>query len=286
MKTFKCKVCGYIHTGDKAPDVCPQCQQTGVFEEVKEKKGLNVEGNLYTIVYATIIVVISALLLAVVSSALKPRQEANIALDTQKQILYSVMAQEDVLANANPAALYNEVIEETTTPDGKTYFIAQLPAVEVTEGEVASTGEVVLQTKYIIPMTGNGLWGGIWGYLALDDDKNTIFGAFFNHSGETPGLGADIVTAKFQDRFKGKHILRDGKVAGLGVKKVGQLAEGMEQVDALSGATITCQGVEDMINNTLAEYAAFLAPSNSSIEGESCPAAEVADTLNVEQTKE
>lgn len=256
MKTFKCKVCGYVHTGDKAPDVCPQCGQSNVFEEVK--KGLNVEGNGYTIVYATIIVVISALLLAVVSSALKPRQEANIALDTQKQILYSVMAQEDVLSNADPAALYNEVIEETTTPDGKTYFIAQLPAVEVTEGEAASTGEVVLQTKYIIPMTGNGLWGGIWGYLALDDDKNTIFGAFFNHSGETPGLGAEIITAKFQDQFKGKHILRDGKVAGLGIEKVGQAADGMEQVDAISGATITCQGVEDMINNTLAEYAAFL----------------------------
>ncbi len=242
MKTFKCKVCGYIHTGDKAPDVCPQCQQTNVFEEVKEKKGLNVEGNIYTIVYATIIVVISALLLAVVSSALKPRQEANIALDTQKQILYSVMAQEDVLANENPAALYESIIKTATTDNGKEYFTATIDGA----------------TKYIIPMTGNGLWGGIWGYLALDDDKNTIFGAFFNHSGETPGLGADIVTAKFQDRFKGKHILRDGKVAGLGVKKVGQLAEGMEQVDALSGATITCQGVEDMINNTLAEYAAFL----------------------------
>ncbi len=282
MKTFKCKVCGYVHTGDKAPEVCPQCGQSNVFEEVK--KGLNVEGNIYTIVYATIIVVISALLLAVVSSALKPRQEANIALDTQKQILYSIATQEDVAAEPDPAAVYAELITETTTPDGKPLFIAQVPAVE--------DGKLVVATKYIIPMTGNGLWGGIWGYLALDDDKNTIFGAFFNHSGETPGLGADIVTAKFQDRFKGKHILRDGKVAGLGVKKVGQLAEGMEQVDALSGATITCQGVEDMINNTLAEYAAFLAPSNSPIEGEQSateaisPAAEVADTLNVEQTKE
>ncbi len=264
MKTFKCKVCDYIHTGDKAPEVCPQCGQSNVFEEVK--KGINIEGNGYTLIYATIIVVVAALLLAVVSSALKPRQEANIALDTQKQILYSVFSQEQVAAEEDPAFIYKELIKETTTPDDKPLFIATVPTL-VKEHEEDTIAQVVGTTKYIIPMTGNGLWGGIWGYLALDDDKNTIFGAFFNHSGETPGLGADIVTAKFQDRFKGKHILRDGKVAGLGVKKVGQLAEGMEQVDALSGATITCQGVEDMINNTLAEYAAFL----------ECPAAEVVE---------
>ncbi len=256
MKTFKCKVCGYIHTGDKAPDVCPQCGQSNVFEEVK--KGINIEGNGYTLIYATIIVVVAALLLAVVSSALKPRQEANIALDTQKQILYSIATQEDVAAEPDPAAVYAELITETTTPDGKPLFIAQIPGIKVVEGDSTSKGELVALTKYIIPMTGNGLWGGIWGYLALDDDKNTIFGAFFNHSGETPGLGAEIITAKFQDQFKGKHILRDGKVAGLGIEKVGQVADGMEQVDAISGATITCQGVEDMINNTLAEYAAFL----------------------------
>ncbi len=240
MKTFKCKVCGYIHTGDKAPDVCPQCGQTGVFEEVK--KGINIEGNGYTLIYATIIVVVAALLLAVVSSALKPRQEANIALDTQKQILYSVLGQEAVLAETDPAALYVSIIKKDSTAEGKEYFIATIDGA----------------TKYIIPMTGNGLWGGIWGYLALDDDKNTIFGAFFNHSGETPGLGAEIIQPAFQEQFKGKHILRDGKVAGLGIEKVGQTADGMEQVDAISGATITCQGVEDMINNTLAEYAAFL----------------------------
>ncbi len=255
MKTFKCKVCGYIHTGDKAPEVCPQCGQTGVFEEVK--KGINIEGNGYTLIYATIIVVVAALLLAVVSSALKPRQEANIALDTQKQILYSVFSQEQVAAEEDPAFIYKELIKETTTPDGKPLFIATVPTL-VKEHEEDTIAQGVWTTKYIIPMTGNGLWGGIWGYLALDDDKNTIFGAFFNHSGETPGLGAEIITAKFQDQFKGKHILRDGKVAGLGIEKVGQVADGMEQVDAISGATITCQGVEDMINNTLAEYAAFL----------------------------
>ena len=100
---------------------------------------------------------------------------------------------------------------------------------------------------------------GIGGFLALDADKNTIYGINFNHESETPGLGAEIVTEKFRSQFPGKHIKNAaGEVVSVAVLKAGKIAEGQEQVDALSGATITCDGVTTMLATNLAEYAEFL----------------------------
>ena len=211
---------------------------------------LNTNGNVYTIVYATVMVVIVALLLAVVSSALKPKQQANEELDRKKQVLSSLNI--DIKQVENVDALYAQVISEQKI-NGKQVFVATLE-----DGS----------TKFIIPMTGAGLWGAIWGYIALDDDKNTIFGTFFNHDSETPGLGGEIATRGFQTRFNGKHISRgDNSFAeafGLEIVK-GEATE--EQVQAISGATITSKGVETMINNTLDEYKDFL---SSAVE-ESAP---------------
>ena len=136
-------------------------------------------------------------------------------------------------------ALYAKLIQETEQ-DGKAVYVATLE-----DGSV----------KYIIPMHGAGLWGPIWGYVALNDDKNTVYGTFFNHESETPGLGGEITTRAFQTRFNGKHIL-NGDTYMMEIVKGD--AEG-EQVQAISGATITSKGVETMINNTLADYSAFLA---------------------------
>ncbi|MCI7575722.1 MAG: NADH:ubiquinone reductase (Na(+)-transporting) subunit C [Bacteroidales bacterium] len=260
-KKFVCSVCGYVHIGDKAPEECPLCHQKGVFVEVKQK-GLNTNSNVYTIVYATVIVVIVAVLLSVVSMALKPRQEANIALDTKKQILSSLNID---LKGQDVDALYAEVIQEQTLADGQKIYVATL------EGA----------TKYIIPMNGAGLWGAIWGYMALDDDKNTIYGTYFNHASETPGLGGEITNPKFQDSFIGKHILHDGQVSGLGIMKPGNIAESMEQVDALSGATITSKGVEAMINSTLTAYAQFL--SNTTEEATEPDVAAAIEPINTEE---
>lgn len=202
--------------------------------------------NTYTIIYATVIVVIVALLLSVVSSALRPKQEANVALDKKKQILSSLNIN---LKGQDADAIYAEVITEPQD-DQLPVYIAHIDGA----------------TKYIIPMQGVGLWGAIWGYMALNEDKNTIFGIYFNHASETPGLGGEITNPKFLALFQGKHILREGKVAGLGVMKTGQTADGMEQVDAISGATITSKGVEDMINNTLATYESFLTATSEAVE--------------------
>ena len=239
QKKFVCSVCGYVHNGDKAPEVCPQCKQSGVFVEEK-KKGLDTNSNVYTIIYATIIVVIVAVMLALVSQVLSPRQEANRLLDQQKQILVALNQNYD---NTDPAALYLSLVNDTIDVNGAPVFVANI------EGN----------TKYVLKLHGAGLWGGIGGYLALDADKNTIYGINFNHESETPGLGAEIVTEKFRSQFPGKHIRNAaGEIVSVAVLKAGKVADGQEQVDALSGATITCDGVSTMIATNLAEYAEFL----------------------------
>ena len=239
QKKFVCSVCGYVHNGDKAPEVCPVCKQSGVFVEEK-KKGLDTNSNAYTVIYATIIVVIVAVLLALVSQVLSPRQEANRLLDQQKQILVALNQNYD---NTDPAALYLSLVNDTIDVNGAPVFVANI------EGN----------TKYVLKLHGAGLWGGIGGYLALDADKNTIYGINFNHESETPGLGAEIVTEKFRSQFPGKHIRNAaGEVVSVAVLKAGKVADGQEQVDALSGATITCDGVTTMIATNLAEYAEFL----------------------------
>lgn len=203
---------------------------------------LNTESNAYTLIYATILVIVVAVLLAVVSQVLAPRQNANKRLDVQKQILTALNVD---YSNADPAALYDQIITEKDL-DGKKLFIANIPEVE---------GD-----KYIIPLKGQGLWGGIWGYIALDNDKNTIYGINFGHESETPGLGGEIVTLNFRSRFFGKHIKdAEGNLRSVAVLKVGKKAdEGQEQVDAWAGATITSTGVDEMLANSLNEYKDFL----------------------------
>lgn len=201
---------------------------------------LNTENNVYTIVYAAILVVIVAVLLAVISQVLSPRQAANKRLDTQKQILTALNVD---YSNADPAALYSEIVNETEV-DGKALFVATIDGA----------------TKYVLPLKGQGLWGGIWGYIALDDDKNTIYGINFGHESETPGLGGEIVTEYFRSRFFGKHIKdAEGRVQSIAVLKAGKKDEaGREQVDAISGATITSTGVDEMLLKSLNEYVEFL----------------------------
>ena len=263
QKKFVCSVCGYVHNGDKAPEVCPQCKQAGVFNEEKaEKKGLDTNSNVYTIIYATIIVVIVAVLLALVSQVLSPRQEANKLLDTQKQIL---VALNQNYSNTDPAALYASLVTDTIDVNGAPVYVANI------KGE----------TKYILKLHGAGLWGGIGGFMALDADKNTIFGINFNHESETPGLGAEIVTEKFRQQFIGKHIKNAaGEVVSVAVLKAGKMAEGQEQVDALSGATITCDGVSTMLATNMQEYAEFLN------QVESCEAVEATAEEVVEEAAE
>lgn len=206
---------------------------------------LNTNSNIYTFIYMTVVVVLVAVLLAVVSQVLSPRQQANVLLDKQKQILGALKVD---YSTGDPAEIYLVLVNDTIRlENGKEVYVANL------------NGE----QKYILPLSGKGLWGGIGGYLALDEDKNTIYGINFNHESETPGLGAKIVEIPFREQFEGKHIRNaEGEVVSVAVLKQGKLAEGQEQVDAISGATITSTGVSTMLKVNLAEYAEFLNDAN------------------------
>lgn len=261
-KKYVCSVCGYVYYGDKAPEECPQCHQKGVF--VEEKKKLDTGSNVYTIVYATVIVVLVAVLLAVVSQLLSPRQHANALLDQQKQIL---VALNQDYSETDPATLYQSVVNDTIDVAGAPVYVANIGG----------------ETKYVLKLHGAGLWGGIGGYLALDADKNTVFGVNFNHESETPGLGAEIVTEKFRHQFNGKHIRNAaGEIVSVAVEKAGKQADGREQVDAISGATITSTGVSDMLLSNLGEYAAFLNEGCTKACAETCAEAEA--TCETEET--
>jgi Na+-transporting NADH:ubiquinone oxidoreductase subunit C len=228
-----------------------------------KKKGIDRNSNAYILTYTSAIVIIVALLLSITSGALKGRQNENVKLDTKKQILSSLPAID--LENGDANEIYANTIVAYDLLDADGNVVRELDP--VTDFDVkAEEGQLRLYVanidgakKYIIPMNGAGLWGAIWGYIALDDDKNTVYGVYFSHAGETPGLGANIATPKFQNQFQGKHIKNaDGQFVSIGVMKKGQTAEGQEQVDALSGGTITSKGVETMLKTCIGAYTAFL----------------------------
>ncbi len=265
-KKFKCKVCGYVHEGDKAPEKCPMCQAPqSEFEEIVEegaaKKGLNTNSNVYTILYAAVMVIVVAFLLVFVSQTLKDRQDANIVNDTKQQIL-SALNLRDL---PDVAGKYDQVIKADALmqKDGQLVeYKGQFNTTYKSEFDKGNlhvfVAEVDGQTKYIIPMNGLGLWGTIWGYIALNEDRSTVYGVYFSHASETPGLGGEIAGLKFQNRFPGKQVV-DGNEIGLKVVKYGKAVQGSQyEIDGVTGATITSTGVNTMINKVLSEYIPFL----------------------------
>lgn len=212
-------------------------------------------------------VIIVGAALAFVYQALKPAQDENIANDKRQQILsvIHVIAPEgsvgetydkyitdafltDAEGNRNEGDAFAVNMAGEVKKDGAERM---LPVFEATTDE----GETV----YVLPVYGAGLWGPIWGYVAVKDDGDTIYGAYFSHSGETPGLGAEISTENFQKQFVGKELYKEGKFLSVDVMKAGQKPiDGSDYVDAISGGTITSKGVESMLSDCLRYYDAFL----------------------------
>jgi Na+-transporting NADH:ubiquinone oxidoreductase subunit C len=111
---------------------------------------------------------------------------------------------------------------------------------------------------------GAGLWGPIWGYVSLNEDMNTIYGANFDHEGETPGLGAEISSTPFEEPFKGKTIFDEsGNLVSISVLKSGQVAPEEHSVDGVSGGTITSKGLEKMLQDDFNSYKEFLIKKKS-----------------------
>ena len=221
---------------------------------------MNTNSNSYTIIYAAIMVVIVAFLLAFVSSSLKEIQYKNVEQDTKKQILSAINVTDVKDAEAEFAKY--EVKDMLMNADGT--LAPYTDAFQVSyKGEIAEKRFHVFEckvdgaTKYILPIYGAGLWGPIWGYVALNDDKDTVYGVYFSHAGETPGLGAEIATPKFQAQFAGKKVTENGAI-GLTVAKNGKVTKPDYEVDGISGGTITSQGVDAMLKDCLKEYNPFL----------------------------
>lgn len=227
---------------------------------------MNTNSNTYTIIYASVMVVIVAFLLAFVSNALKPTQAANEEIDKMKQILSALHIDAsnvaDVPAEYKKYVKADEIInskgEVVKKEGGFKVDLKQELAKPLAERELPLyICEVDGKTKYIVPMSGNGLWNILWGYVALDEDKNTIYGVYVDHAGETPGLGAEISTKQFQDQFTNKELIENGKVV-LSVVKNGKIQNPKYEVDGITGGTITSNGVDKMIKNSIEQYLTFL----------------------------
>ena len=191
---------------------------------------LNTNSNSYIIIYSAILVVVVAFLLAFIFQALKPMQDANVALDLKKQILYSLNIRG--LDGKQAEEKYAEVVKEEGEVNGQKYYSCNID------------GEDVL----VVSLKGMGLWGGISGFVSIHGDENpTVYGAYFNHESETAGLGAEIKDSKaWQEKFIGKKVFVDGS-QNVALSVVKNVEDPETQVDCVTGATLTSNGVNDMI---------------------------------------
>lgn len=236
----------------------------------KNKFSFNTNSNTYTVIYSAVIVVIVAFLLAFVSKTLKPMQDVNVSLDKKKQILASLnirdLSDTEVSETYKNVIIKDEVIDEHNTvllegTQGGEQAGFKLGSSDYKAGKLALyICKVNGQTKYVIPVYGMGLWGPISGYIAVNEDKNTVFGVYFNHESETAGLGAEIKDNKdWQRQFIGKNITKPGTEGiALAVVKKNDVKDKSVQCDAVTGATLTSYGVSLMLKDCLGKYIEFL----------------------------
>lgn len=232
---------------------------------------LNTNSNTYTIVYAIVVVVVVAFLLSFTYAALNERSLANERIDKKQQILAALNLRN--IDKAEVENTYMQVVdadlivnaEGTVSNDGKEKDQAgfKVDRKDMTADKLpVYVCHVNGKKKYVLPMVGKGLWGPIWGFIALDEDKATVFGAYFSHDSETAGLGALIKDEAFQAKFVGKKAVDAEGNAHLKVVKSGKAADASAEVDGITGATLTSNGVNDMIQEYLGLYKGFLKSNN------------------------
>tara|TARA_B100000809_G_scaffold71606_1_gene69223 strand:- start:594 stop:1358 length:765 start_codon:yes stop_codon:yes gene_type:complete len=222
---------------------------------------MDINKNSFTFGFTTIMVIIVSALLSIAYIKLKPYQDRNIELEKKQNILSSVGITVD---RDNAEAKYSTYIKSEIVLNNKGEEV-EGSAFDVDLGKEIKKdvntqllplfiSEVDGATRYIIPLRGKGLWGPIWGFIALEDDLNKVYGAVFDHEKETPGLGAEINTPIFQDPFAGKTIFEGEVFTPIKVIKGGPKEGDMHGVDGISGGTITSNGVSDMLSERLNMY--------------------------------
>lgn len=239
---------------------------------------MNRDSNAYTFLFATLMVLVVASSLAFTASSLKDLQNANVRKEKMQNILATIGIESD---REEAEKLYREYITAELSLTQSGAVDAKVSAFEIKlNNELKKPksvqrfpmyeAEVEGEKYYIIPLRGAGLWNAIWGYIALEEDKNTIKGAVFDHTGETAGLGAEITQQWFQERFLGEKVFDiKGNLVGINVSKTNNDPKDLDkddhEVDAISGATITGDGVTDMILERLTHYLPYLQAKENTV---------------------
>lgn len=247
---------------------------------------INKESQSFTFIFATVMVVIVATVLSLAAMGLKEPQMENQKQEQMQNILASIQV---IVERSEASAQFGnyikkrlilnsngEVVSEmegpvkTLSADGKEAYEADGFNIDIKKQYRDKTlsadqrkyplfiCEKDGKTCYVVPLVGTGLWGPIWGFMALESDMNTIMGATFDHKTETPGLGAEINQGWFQEPFVGKKLFDDnGNFASIKVVKGGAAPDDTHGVDAITGGTITSNGVTNMLKNTLEVYVPY-----------------------------
>ncbi len=223
----------------------------------------------YILVFVVCLTVAVALVLSLMATGLKPIHDRNEAIYNKKAILSAVQPYLETkasnLSDQEVQQIFDQQVEQLVL-DMEGNVIADLQAENIDMAKerkkpepqrrlplyVFNSGEGKV---YITSVRGNGLWDEIWGSIALEDDFNTIAGAAFDHKGETPGLGGEIKdNPTFARQFQGKKIYEeDGEYTSVNVRK-GGAKDPDHEVDAISGATVTSDGVSEMLYRGLEYY--------------------------------
>ncbi|WP_298760880.1 Na(+)-translocating NADH-quinone reductase subunit C [uncultured Psychroserpens sp.] len=236
--------------------------------------------NSYTVIFAIAMVLVVGALLAYLASSLKPTITENERLEKQQNILYAMGINENEGTSANFVStddapeLFNKYIKQQLVVDynGQATENDQAYLIDVKKEQAKAKDGGVRQLPlfvgedekgkkyYIAPIRGKGLWDAIWAYVAMDENM-IVQGAYFDHKGETPGLGANIKQRFFMDDFIGEHLMSNGTFKGINVAKGNADPKNNDktdnEVDAIAGATITGDGVSAMIRKDLKLYVPY-----------------------------
>lgn len=226
--------------------------------------------NIYVFGYAVTVTLVVAVLLTFTSLKLQPLKDANELNNKKKEILGSVIPEAKELKGEEVSAKFEEVVQQVMIDaSGKVIENTDVAPIDINLKKEKKKplndqrlplfiAKVDGKNNYIIPVRGSGLWDEIWGFVALNSDANTIGGVAFDHAGETPGLGAEIKDNKnWKNQFVGKKIFEEGEFVSVKVVK-GGIKNPDHQVDAISGATITGDGVSAMLYNDMGKYVDYL----------------------------
>jgi Na+-transporting NADH:ubiquinone oxidoreductase subunit C len=237
---------------------------------------MDVNKNSNTFGFTAVMVIIVAALLSTAAIELKPFQDRNVELEKKQNILssvgvaidrdgaekiYDTYIKSELVLNIKGEEVEGSAFDVDLGVEMKKDANAQLLPLFISNVEGV--------TRYIIPLRGKGLWGPIWGFISLEEDLNSVFGAVFDHSSETPGLGAEINRASFEDPFKGKTIFDGEMFTSIKVIKGGAQDSDMHGVDGISGGTITSDGVTDMLDERLRMYLPYFNTLKPAIEADS-----------------